>query len=130
MTSPSRLSRESTTRSSTAEQNGHFIPNQLTREGASRSSFAVRGEVGETFPARRARREKGESDDRDRDERDRVGDERDAGRRRNGDVEDLRQRELHGRVVTADASRCGHDESENGGRRDDVGGRKRKRESE
>ena len=101
-------------------------PNVRRESGvASRLSRARSRQAGSR--RKRARGEEREADDRDRNERDGVGDQGHARSPVERDAEDVGQRELNGGVVTADASRGGNGQAEDGGGRDDVGGRQRKR---
>src|SRR6266508_4627483 len=113
ITSPSRLSRESTTRSSTAPQKGHFMP-PLWRDR--RRVLTHARKFLELVDSHRGRREERDPDESDRDERDRVCEDRDSGRRIPSDPVHVGQRELNSQVIGAETSGGRKHETEHGRR--------------
>src|SRR5437899_1514448 len=116
MTSPSRLSRESTTRSSTPAQKGHFMSGRRKTDGrrrprllsspVSRLPSTVYGLLDGTAPA--GQREEAQADQCDGHERRYPRDERDRRGRRAVDGEDVGQRDQDGDLVRPEASRRGY----------------------
>src|SRR5512143_3341916 len=138
MTCPSRLSRESTTRSSRPPQKGHFMPAGTRNRGlgtlGSRGyspSFRGRGsrfrDIAKADTGR-AEDQEDQTDAREEDERRRPRDEGDRSRRRSRHAEDVHERDLDGELVGAEPAGSRHGQPEHGGGRHDVGGGQRKRE--